>query len=162
MQQRRADYDRTGLLEHIERQFKVAWRGVHGIDHWLRVQHYASRVGMRRGADPLVMELFALLHDSCRESERHDPLHGERGAELAYALNGTFFSLSGHRIDLLCTAIYFHSDGLTHSDVTIQSCWDGDRMDLGRVGIQPNPKFLSKQAADLLDELIPQSMNLHQ
>jgi len=26
-----------------------------------------------------------------------------------------------------------------HDDVTIQTCWDADRLDLGRVGIIPDP-----------------------
>ena len=35
---------------------------------------------------------------------------------------------------------------------TIQSCWDADRLDLGRVGIIPSPKFLSAEASQLIDE----------
>jgi hypothetical protein len=32
-----------------------------------------------------------------------------------------------------------HTQERTHPDVTIQTCWDADRLDLGRVGIAPHP-----------------------
>lgn len=145
-------YDRAGLLAHLERNFKIDWNGIHGINHWLRVHWFATQVGMRRGADLLVIELFAYLHDCCRVAERGDPWHGERGAQFAAALNGAFFCLSAPQLDQLCTAIRFHSDGWTHTDATIQSCWDGDRLDLGRVGIHPHPDFLSEEAKSFIEE----------
>lgn len=45
-----------------------------------------------------------------------------------------------------------HSGGDVSTDPTIQSCWDADRLDLGRVGIIPLPRFLSNEAAKLIDE----------
>lgn len=32
-------------------------------------------------------------------------------------------------------ALAYHSDGYTEGDITVQVCWDADRLDLGRVGI---------------------------
>lgn len=148
-------YDRRGLLAHLERNFKIDWNGIHGINHWLRVHCFGMQIGMRSGADLAVVDLFAYLHDCCRIAERLDPLHGERGAEFAYRLNGTFYTLSEPQLDQLCTAIRFHSDGWIHSDPTIQSCWDGDRLDLGRVGIQPHPDFLSSHAKQFIEEASP-------
>ncbi|MFM7531655.1 MAG: hypothetical protein ACKO5J_04035, partial [Rubrivivax sp.] len=40
-----------------------------------------------------------------------------------------------------------HSSGLTEADVTVQTCWDADRLDLGRVGIRPSPRYLCTPAA---------------
>jgi uncharacterized protein len=40
-----------------------------------------------------------------------------------------------------------HTHERTHPDVTIQTCWDADRLDLGRVGITPHPSRLCTQAA---------------
>jgi uncharacterized protein len=34
-----------------------------------------------------------------------------------------------------------------HPDITIQTCWDSDRLDLGRVGITPHPRRLCTEAA---------------
>jgi uncharacterized protein len=36
---------------------------------------------------------------------------------------------------------------LTEADVTVQTCWDADRLDLGRIGIKPEPRFLCTAAA---------------
>ena len=35
-----------------------------------------------------------------------------------------------------------HTHERTHPDVTVQTCWDADRLDLGRVGITPHPSRL--------------------
>jgi uncharacterized protein len=56
------------------------------------------------------------------------------------------------QLDNLCYAIRHHSGGEVSTNPTIQSCWDADRLDLGRVGIIPSPKFLSVEASQLIDE----------
>ena len=43
---------------------------------------------------------------------------------------------------LLVEACRYHSDGIVDAHPTIQACWDADRLDLGRVGIRPDPRFL--------------------
>lgn len=93
------------------------------------------------------MELFAFLHDSCRDHDGGDPKHGERGAELAASQNGKFYDLTGPQLDTLCRAIRGHSTDHMSTDITIQPCWDADRLDLGRVGIMPSPQLLSNEAA---------------
>jgi len=40
-----------------------------------------------------------------------------------------------------------YTDGLIDADVTIQTCWDADRLDLGRVGITPERTKLCTRAA---------------
>ena len=35
-----------------------------------------------------------------------------------------------------------HSSGRTVEDITVCTCWDADRLDLGRVGIQPKAQYL--------------------
>ena len=37
--------------------------------------------------------------------------------------------------------------GRLSKDATIQTCWDADRLDLGRVGERPNPTYLGTKAA---------------
>lgn len=48
---------------------------------------------------------------------------------------------------LLYEACAGHTDGGTEADVTIQSCWDADRLDLGRVHNCPDPRKLCTPAA---------------
>lgn len=40
-----------------------------------------------------------------------------------------------------------HDDGLQEAEVTVQVCWDADRLDLGRVGHVPDPGRLCTPAA---------------
>ena len=37
--------------------------------------------------------------------------------------------------------------GATTGDITVQTCWDADRLDLGRVGVYPEPARLCTDAA---------------
>jgi uncharacterized protein len=106
------------------------------------------------GARPTVVALFALFHDACRSNESLDPGHGRLGAQLAGALRGSAFDLCDDDLVLLRFACERHTDGLTDADVTVQTCWDADRLDLGRVGIRPKPHRLCTPAArevELLD-----------
>ena len=57
------------------------------------------------------------------------------------------FTLSDADFALLYEACAYHTDGLTEADVTIQVCWDSDRLDLGRVGIMPEKAKLCTVAA---------------
>jgi uncharacterized protein len=94
-----------------------------------------------------VVELFAFLHDSKRQNEWRDPDHGPRAARFARRLWGSVLDLDAHDFELLALACRDHSDGLTKGDVTVLTCWDADRLDLGRVGIKPRPVHLCTEAA---------------
>jgi uncharacterized protein len=140
-------YDRKGLLDEVLAQFRISTDGVHGPSHWARVRHHGLAVGALAGADLLVVELFAFLHDSQRRNEFEDELHGERAAEYAASMNHRYFDLQDTQLDKLVNAIRFHSAGDVHQCSTIQTCWDADRLDLGRVGIKPAARYLSQVAA---------------
>ena len=144
-------FDRKGLLKAVLKQFKVDRQGVHGPGHWARVRYHALMIGRATEADLLVVELFAFLHDSKRLNEYKDPEHGSRAASYAKELSGTYFKLSDEQLEKLCHAMTFHSDGGIHADATIQTCWDADRLDLGRVGKKPKAQYLSKEGAKHID-----------
>jgi uncharacterized protein len=97
--------------------------------------------------DAEVILLFGLFHDSQRLGDGHDPEHGRRAAQLVQRLHGEYFSLEAHRLDLLVNACAGHVDGLTHDDPTVGLCWDADRLNLWRIGVEPAPRFLSTPAA---------------
>jgi uncharacterized protein len=59
--------------------------------------------------------------------------------------------LSARALSQLIRAIRHHSGGKVSTDATIQSCWDADRLDLGRVGIVPAAEFLSSEGASRID-----------
>jgi uncharacterized protein len=92
-----------------------------------------------------VVRLFSLFHVSCRVNELTDDGHGVRGAELAVSLRGRLFEIPDEAFALLHRACLEHTDGHQTADPTIGTCWDADRLDLGRVGILPDEKFLSTE-----------------
>ena len=100
-----------------------------------------------------VVQLFAILHDSQRVNEGGDPDHGPRAAAFALDLRGLLFDLPDHEFRLLHRACAGHTHERTHPNVTIQTCWDADRLDLGRVGITPHPSRLCTDAAKRPDIL---------
>ena len=93
--------DNPGLIQVLRSQFRLDWRGIHGAPHWARVRHHGRHLVRVRGADLQVVELFALLHDSQRHNDWHDPRHGHRAAEFAASLNGRFFDLASKQLDQL-------------------------------------------------------------
>ena len=121
--------------------------GLHGLAHWARVLENGRRLAAETGANVDVVSLFAIFHDSRRVNEATDPLHGRRGADLAAELRGRFFDLPDREFDCLYQACVGHTRERTHSNLTIQVCWDSDRLDLGRVGITPHPSRLCSEVA---------------
>lgn len=135
------------LLQLILNDYALPRFGTHGVTHWARVWENGERIAESSGAKLEVVRLFAIFHDSRRINEDQDPGHGLRGARFAEALRGKAFDLDDANFKLLYTACELHTDGKTVADVTVQTCWDADRLDLGRVGIRPYPKYLSTEAA---------------
>jgi uncharacterized protein len=135
------------IVHAILEDYSLPRDGLHGVAHWARVLENGMRLAAATGANIEVVQLFALFHDSCRINEGWDEGHGQRGADLAAAFRGQHFQLDNRNFELLYTACAYHTDGTTDGDVTVQTCWDSDRLDLGRVGVLPEPSRLCTAAA---------------
>src|SRR3990172_2534567 len=135
------------LMKEILSQYTLPLNGRHGVSHWARVLDNGRKLVELTGANLEVVELFAVFHDSKRIDEGIDKGHGARGAEYARELRGEFFELDDVAFDLLSAACAEHPHGLRQADLTIQVCWDSDRLDLGRAGIPPLPHLLCTPAA---------------
>lgn len=103
------------------------------------------------GCDRDLLLLFALLHDSQRWDDYEDLEHPHRAAKFAATLD---LGLSEERMATLLFAIRHHTDGQIHSDPTIAVCWDADRLNLWRVGIQPSPQWLSTPEARTRERIL--------
>jgi uncharacterized protein len=125
---------------------RLAPTALHGPDHWRRVEYNGLRLAARTGADPDVVRLFALFHDCRRQDDGADPGHGARGAAFAAKLRGAWFDLPDAAFELLRVACTWHTDRIHHKHPTIGTCWDADRLDLGRVGVVPRAEFMSTAA----------------
>lgn len=148
MQGKLEDLHPRALLALLRGAFALDWRGIHGAPHWARVRKNGLLLAERTGASRRVVSLFAFLHDSCRQDDGRDAQHGERAAVSVGALRERgLVELSDEEAELLSFACRHHSDGLVEADVTVQTCWDADRLDLGRVGKRPDPRRLCTPAA---------------
>jgi uncharacterized protein len=141
--------DLPRVVTAVLAEYTLPVDGIHGVVHWARVLENGRRLAAQTGANIEVVSLFAVLHDSRRLNESTDPKHGPRAAEFAAVLRGVAFDLLDHEFSLLHSACAGHTHERTHADVTIQTCWDSDRLDLGRVGITPHPSRLCTDAARL-------------
>jgi uncharacterized protein len=135
------------LLEMIRDRSSLSTDGYHGLDHWVRVLANGRKLAETTGANLKVVELFAAFHDSRRLNEGYDPEHGVRGAAFAGEMRGEWFDASEYEMTLLVQACEQHSNGIIEADITVQTCWDADRLDLGRVGTTPDPRYLCTDAA---------------
>ena len=80
-----------------------------------------------------------------------------RGAEFAKECRlAKLFDMDYRRFEKLYRACMFHTDECVNDDITINTCYDADRLDLGRVGIQLNP---TKMATECGKELAVLSLN---
>ena len=149
----------NNLLEIVKSQFKPDINGDHGVSHWKRVEKTGLYLAKETKADKEVVKLFALLHDSQRENEDKDPEHGLRAAKFAQELyEQKKLSVSKHQLRLLITACKKHSNPHAKSgSITVQTCWDSDRLDLFRLNIQPDPFYLFTGIAKM-----PESINFAQ
>ena len=135
------------LLEKILETYTLPIFGIHGIRHWARVYENGMELSKITTASIKIVGLFAVLHDSKRINESVDPGHGERAAEFMKTLCGDFIELCEDEYALLYHACANHTKEKTHPDVTIQTCYDADRLDLARAGIRVNPHRLCTTAA---------------
>lgn len=111
---------RRAVLTTVREQFRLEWRGIHGVPHWSRVRWNGLTMAQVNGA---------------------------RAADFTLELNRDLLKLDRPGLEMLAYAVRHHSDGLVEADVTVQTCWDADRLDLGRVGITPRPERLCTEEA---------------
>jgi len=117
---------------------------IHGISHWRRVEKFGLTIAAENGADQEVVSLFAYLHDARRESDDDDPNHGERAVVLlAELIKEGVIKITQRQHEQLAKALGSHNVTDAQSDdITVQTCWDADRLDLWRSNIEPNPRLM--------------------
>ena len=119
---------------------------LHGLDHWFQVWRNGEFLATETpGADLEVVAMFALFHDSMRVDDGEDPHHGIRAWRLWCKLDGAL-AFSAEQAEIFLTACADHTRGKIHTDPTIGVCWDADRLDLTRTGVQLDLKYFSTEA----------------
>jgi len=116
----------------------------HGLTHWKQVEFNGLLLATETGADTVVVRLFALFHDSKRANDGPDIVHGARGAEFAKTcFEEHRLDITQEQFDKLYHACKFHTTEPRSGDTTIDTCYDADRLDLGRVDIALDPKKMA-------------------
>ena len=140
---RRNEYEITpapGLTSRVRTEFQLDLKGIHGAGHWARVAFHGRFLASQLGVNPDIPRLFALLHDSQRWHDGGDHDHGRRAARFVETLHESGrIRLPSTELEWLIEACHGHSEGKLKAPIAVQVCWDADRLDLGRVGIRPDP-----------------------
>lgn len=167
--------DQKRLLNIVLDQYRLPLEGYHGPVHWARVlmngrDLYRSwhpiefkKLGSNAARVDDVLVLFALLHDACRHDEGEDDGHGARGAIFAHKLwtSGQLSDagLSQDEFDHLFEAIEEHNSSNDTSSKLVRLLWDSDRLDLDRVGIKPDIRYLGTREQYVIDGCRLRSIN---
>jgi len=134
-------------IEQIKQWAVSRWTlgELHGISHWERVERNGLLLTTPE-CDVTVIRLFAYLHDSCRENDGYDEEHGPRAAKMIEGLRKTLLKgLTDEQFELLQEACCLHTSTHRTGNPTIDACFDADRLDLGRVGITPDPEKMATE-----------------
>ena len=123
----------------------------HGFPHWQRVERNGILLSTENGKirediNIKVVRFFAYLHDKCRLDNWTDIEHGVRAADMLHTIRDTILKdFTDEDVSLLERACRYHTTELRTGNPTIDVCFDADRLDLGRVGIVPNPKRMATE-----------------
>ena len=152
-----------------ERHFSTA-PGSHDWDHSLRVHRLCRKIGPIEGADMLVLEAAAYLHDigrSLQDKSRGSVCHADEGAQMAARLLADL-SLADRRKANIVESIRTHRFRDDHRPVSIEAqvLFDADKLDaIGAVGVARAYQFAGELGACLhnpnisVEETRPYSKN---
>lgn len=137
----------TAMIEQIKEFAKQGWEldECHGMPHWERVERNGLLLATEE-VNTTVVRLFAYLHDKWRVDNREDLEHGKRAAENILKLRSTLLAgLKDEEFEQLRKACELHTVCHRTGDITIDTCFDADRLDLPRVGILPRPSKMATE-----------------
>ena len=123
----------------------------HGLPHWQRVERNGILLSLEKGRirediNIKVVRFFAYLHDKCRLNDWADLDHGIRSADMLPGIRETILKdFTDEEVSLLDKACRYHTTEQCTGIPTVDVCFDADRLDLGRVGVKPNPMFMATE-----------------
>lgn len=119
---------------------------IHGRKHSMRVMQNGMILSRLNGANAKVVQLFAMYHDCRRHNDGHDPEHGKRAVELLREIRKNVpTELNNTEFEELCFACENHTTMHKSGNITIDTCFDADRLDLTRIGIAPKHELMATE-----------------
>lgn len=140
-------YEFRKISQLAKSRYALSLKGIHGLAHWQRVQENGLKLAKHNGANKDIVRLFSVLHDCCRLDDGFDPDHGARAAEFTESLRNTAIFADDSEFEKLLTAIRDHTTVINTRDLDIATCRDADRLDIGRVGMRPQRRYLNTDIA---------------
>lgn len=130
-----ASQDHLQLVIQAARGFYARKDRAHDLEHALRVREWGKKLAIEEGADILIVELSALLHDIGR-SGAVEKTHAESSAGLA----ANILNKSGYSQEIVQKvkdAIVAHSrEGYEPNTLEAQILYDADKLDfVGAIGL---------------------------
>ena len=96
------------------------------IVHLYGVSLAATMIAKKRGHDPEIMSMAAMLHDlHAYESGSYDD-HAHKGADLARKILNELGFTTDEETDIICSAIYHHDDKLVVDSPADEALKDAD------------------------------------
>ncbi|MDR3602751.1 MAG: HD domain-containing protein [Desulfosporosinus sp.] len=131
-----ATQDHLQRVVQIARGFYARKDRAHDLEHALRVREWGKKLAEEEGADVIIIELAALLHDIGR-SRAVEKTHAESSAGLAVNI----LHKTGYAEDIILRvkeAIISHSREAGHEPNTLEAkiLYDADKLDfVGAIGL---------------------------
>ncbi len=129
----------TRIRQQAQTHFSQA-KGSHDWDHTLRVHRLCLRIGAAEGADRLVTEAAAFLHDIGRAHQDRAVgklCHAEKGAAMARKMLADYPLADDRRENIIhCIASHRFRRGDTPRTLEARVLFDADKLDaIGAVGV---------------------------
>jgi uncharacterized protein len=161
------------LVDDIRRQAQTAFAGASGSHDWqhsLRVHRLCLRIGSEAGADRIVLEAAAYLHDIGRASQDNSNgsiCHAAKGARIAEALLAPLPLETAQKRNIIhCIRAHRYRSDCTPQTIEAKVLFDADKLDaIGAIGIARAYLFAGELGAclhnpDLApEEAAPYSVN---
>ena len=128
-------------IEPVKKFALQGWKlgNIHGLSHWQRVERNGLLLATSK-VNITVVRLFAYLHDKCRIDNDRDIQHGVRATKMLCEIRHSLLKdITEDEFYMLSKACELHTTTLKTGNITIDTCFDADRLDLERVDIIPDP-----------------------
>lgn len=137
--------DIDALRNYVNSRWQLG--DLHGLKHWDNVfQNGMLLASDNPDVNKDVVAAFAYLHDCERMDDFEDIYHGPRAAEFIVSIRDTLLkNLTDEEFKLLQTACREHTTASRTGNITIDTCFDSDRLDLERCGITTDPKLMASE-----------------
>lgn len=159
----RAATDVINRIRVTARGFFAEARGSHDWEHTLRVHRLCMRIGPREGADMVVLEAAAYLHDIGRAEQDNANgalCHALKGAEKAGGILARLPIDEARKANIVhCVRAHRFRDDYPPATTEARVLFDADKLDaIGAVGVARAYLFAGELGASLHNPDIPPEM----